>query len=346
MKKLTTGIIGYGVVGRRRKIFIDKNKFFEVKYISDIRFKNNYVKNGIKYFKFYDELLKENLDAVFVTLPNYLAAKVTQNCLRKKIHVFCEKPPGRNVSDITRVRIEEKKHKGVKLMYGFNHRYHSSVITAKKILDSKKYGKVINFRCVYGKSKIVSFKKSDWRSKRKYAGGGILLDQGIHMVDLLRYFHGEFKYYKSFISNNFWNYDIEDNAFTLMKDDKGVIASLHSTATQWEHRFRFEITLEKALLELSGILSGTKSYGKEILSIIKRKKNSDNGTKEKKVFSFSKDDSWQKEIDRFSKVITNDEKVLNGNSLEALNIMKMLENIYSSDKTWVEKIKNKFKSKI
>ena len=339
MKKLVVGIIGYGVVGKRRKIFIDKNKFFEVKFVSDITFKKNFSTNKIKYFKYYKDLLDQELDAVFVTLPNYLAAKVTQTCLRKKIHVFCEKPPGRNVHDIKKVISEEKKHKKIKLMYGFNHRYHDSVIAAKKILDSKKYGKVINLRCVYGKSKIVTFKKNDWRSKRKYAGGGILLDQGIHMVDLLRYFHGDFNFYKSFISNRFWNYDIEDNAFALMKDNKGVIASLHSTATQWEHRFRLEITLEKALLELTGILSGTKSYGKERLFIIRRKQNSRNGAREKKVYSFSKDDSWKKEIDQFSSVIINNQKVVNGNSFEALKVMKMVENIYSSDKTWIKRFK-------
>ena len=339
MKKLIVGIIGYGVVGKRRKTFIDKNKFFEVKFVSDITFKKNFSINKIKYFKHYTDLLDQELDAVFVTLPNYLAAKVTQTCLRKKIHVFCEKPPGRNVNDIKKVIREEKKHKKIKLMYGFNHRYHDSVIAAKKILNSKKYGKVINLRCVYGKSKIVTFKKSDWRSKRKYAGGGILLDQGIHMVDLLRYFHGDFNFYKSFISNKFWNYDIEDNAFALMKDNKGVIASLHSTATQWEHRFRLEITLEKALLELTGILSGTKSYGKERLSIIRRKKNSGNGAREKKIYSFSKDDSWKKEVDQFSRIIINNQKVINGNSFEALKVMKMVENIYSSDKTWIKRFK-------
>ena len=340
MKKLSVGIIGYGIVGKRRKAFIDRNKYFETKFISDICFKNNFNKKGIKYFKFYSELLRENVDVVFVTLPNYLAARVTQNCLKRKIHVFCEKPPGKNAADVKKVIREEKKHRNIKLMYGFNHRYHGSVILAKKILNSKKYGKIINFRCVYGKSKIVTFKKGDWRSKRKYAGGGILLDQGIHMIDLLQHFHGEFDYYKSFISNRFWNYDIEDNAFVLMKDSKGVIASVHSTATQWEHRFKLEITLEKASLELNGILSGTKSYGKETLTIISRNRNFINEKKGKKVYYFTKDNSWQNEIDKFSKIIVNNKKVSDGNSLEALKVMKIISKIYSSDKVWMKKIRN------
>ena len=341
MKKLSVGIIGYGVVGKRRRNFIDKNKFFKTKFISDINFKKNFSRNGVKHFKHYNQLLDQKLDVVFVTLPNYLAAKVTQNCLKRKIHVFCEKPPGRNVQEIKKVIKEEKNQKNIKLMYGFNHRYHGSVIMTKKILNSKKFGKIINFRCVYGKSKIVSFGKSDWRSKRKYAGGGILLDQGIHMVDLLHFFHGKFIKYKSFISNKFWNYDVEDNAFVLMKDSKGVIASLHSTATQWEHRFKLEITMEKALLELTGILSGTKSYGKETLSIIKRKPNKKNDINKKKVYYFSKDDSWKNEVDKFSKIIINNKKVSSGNSLEALKVMDTLSKIYYADNEWSAKIRKR-----
>ena len=133
---------------------------------------------------------------------------------------------------------------------------------------------------MYGKSKILASyhnriigTKDDWRSKKKLSGGGILLDQGIHLLDLLRFFNGDFQEYKSFISNKFWNYDVEDNVFALMRDKKGVIASIHSTATQWQHTFRIEITAKYALIELKGILSGTKSYGRESLRVFKKSQN-------------------------------------------------------------------------
>lgn len=328
MKKIITGIIGYGVVGKRRHFFLKKNKKYLVKYISDILIKKNYQKKNVDYFKNYLDLLnKKDLDVVFITLPNYLAPVVTKNALKKKLHVFCEKPPAKNVRDLRSVINVEKKFKKLKLKYGFNHRYHGSVMKAKEMLNSKKLGKIINIRAVYGKSKIVTFNKNEWRAKKKYAGGGILLDQGIHLIDLILYFHGNFEKFKSFISNKFWKYDVEDNVFSIMRDKEGVIASIHSTATQWEHKFSIEITCQKGMLILNGILSGTKSYGKEQLIILNKLRNSI----KKKYFTFKNDNSWRDEIQDFAKLIKNNNKVKVGSSLQALNAMEVIEKIYKSN---------------
>ena len=329
MRKINVGIIGFGVVGQRRKKFIINNRNYNLITISDVRFNKNFKKKKIFYFKNYKDVLKlQNLDAVYVTLPNYLASQVTIDFLKKGVHVFCEKPPGRNPSDIKKVILQEKKNKKVKLKYGFNHRYHESIKLAKKIISKKTYGDVVNIRAIYGKSKIVTFKKSDWRAKRKFAGGGILLDQGIHLLDLLYYFVGKFEKYKSFISNRYWKYDVEDNAFGLMKNSKGVIASIHSTATQWQHKFSMEISLSQATLLLHGILSGSKSYGKETITIISKK------NKIKKKIFYSKDNSWKQEIDEFAEIILKNLKVKTGNSEQALDVMNMVYKIYKDDKSW------------
>ncbi|MDC1178488.1 Gfo/Idh/MocA family oxidoreductase, partial [Candidatus Pelagibacter sp.] len=240
----------------------------------------------------------------------------------------CEKPPGRNPDDIKKVISVEKRNKNIKLKYGFNHRYHESIKLAKKIISQKMYGDVVNIRAIYGKSKIITFKKCDWRAKRKFAGGGILLDQGIHLLDLLYYFVGKFEKYKSFISNRYWKYDVEDNAFGLMKNGKGVIASIHSTATQWQHKFSMEISLNHATLLLNGILSGSKSYGKETITIISKK------NKIKKKIFYSKDNSWKQEIDEFAEIILKNLKVKTGNSEQALDVMNMVYKIYKDDKSW------------
>ena len=335
MKKITTAIIGFGVVGKRRMKFIKKNKFYDLISISDIRFKKNFNKKKICFFKNYKEILNDKrINAVFITLPNYLAAKVTKEFLNKKIHVFCEKPPGKNPDELKSVIKTEKKIKNIKLKYGFNHRYHDSIKLAKKYIDENHFGKIINIRSVYGKSKIINFEKKDWRAKRKFAGGGILLDQGIHLLDLLIYFVGNFKFFKSFISNNFWKYDVEDNAFALMKNKKGVIASIHSTATQWQHKFMMEIIFEKCLMILSGILSGTKSYGKESLIIVPRKDFHNKKIKKTKKFFFSKDNSWKNEVDEFADIILNNKVVKTGNSNQALEVMNMVYKIYHNDKSW------------
>jgi len=186
---------------------------------------------------------------------------------------------------------------------------------------------------VYGKSKIVTFGKNEWRSKKKFSGGGILLDQGIHLLDLISFLHGEFVEFKSFISNKYWRYDVEDNAFALMRDKKGVVASIHSTATQWQHRFKIEITLEKCLMILSGILSGTKTYGEEKLVIIFKDKNINKKPKIK-IFKFKIDNSWRDEVNEFAKIILKNQKVETGNSNQALKVMAMIDNIYKNDKKW------------
>ena len=114
MRKIITGIIGYGIVGKRRHFFLKKIKY-SVKYISDILFEKNYRKNDIHYFKKYLDLLnQQDLDVVFITLPNYLAPIVTKQALKKKLHVFCEKPPAKNVRDLKSV-INVEKNRNLKI---------------------------------------------------------------------------------------------------------------------------------------------------------------------------------------------------------------------------------------
>jgi predicted dehydrogenase len=358
MKKLKVGIVGYGIVGKRRRIFIDQNSKLKTTCVCDVRFLENDFKNnigkihsnydkiellssqksvsgmlldGVGFYSDYKKMLSENnLDIVFVCLPNYLAPDATIESLKKGCHVFCEKPPGRTVQDIINVRKQESKNKNLKLKYGFNHRYHGSVQKAKKIIDQNLFGEIINFRGVYGKSSIVPV-KNEWRSLKKYSGGGILLDQGIHMLDLFRYFCGDFNEIKSFISNNYWKHNVEDNAYAIMKDEKGRIAMIHSTATQWQHRFKLEITFEKGYIELSGILSGSKSYGQEKLKIIPKESNSSVGSLKVEEINYLNDNSWNDEIIDFTDIVLNNKKVVTGNSYDALKVMELVENIYKAD---------------
>jgi len=337
MKKLKVGIAGYGVVGKRRHQYINEHPELEVTAVCDQAYKEIFTdKEGLKHFNNYKELLKEELDVLFVCLPNDIAAEVTMAGLNHKMHVFCEKPPGRNVEDIRNVIEVEKKYPELKLKYGFNHRYHDSVKMALDIIRSGNLGKVINIRGVYGKSKIISF-AGGWRSQREVAGGGILLDQGIHMVDLMRLFCGEFVEVKSFIDNSYWNHDIEDNAYAIMKDTQGRIAMLHSTATQWQHRFVMDIALSEGYIELHGILSGSKSYGEEKIIIGKRDEDSMDGQMEFNNVNFLKDNSWKDEIFEFADAVINNKPITSGTSNDALETMKLVYNIYYSDENWREK---------
>ena len=336
MQKLKVGIAGYGVVGKRRRGVIDQYKGLKTVAVCDRFFKGSGVlEGGVKYHSNYKELLKEDLDILFVCMTNDIAPEATMAGLEKGLHVFCEKPPGRDLTDIARVIACEKKHPGLKLKYGFNHRYHDSVREALRIIKTGELGEVINLRGVYGKSQIISF-DSDWRTKRALAGGGILLDQGIHMVDLMGLFAGDFKDVYSFISNGFWHHDVEDNAYALMRTADGVVAMLQSSATQWRHRFQLEITLRRGMIVLSGILSGSKSYGAETILVAYADKD-DAGDPREMSIRYNQDNSWRDEVRDFADAIMKDRPVSEGSSAEALKTMKLVYRIYCADPQWRSK---------
>lgn len=335
MNKLKVGIAGYGVVGKRRHECINRNSNMDLVAVCDRAFnKNGVLEDGVNYYFDYKDLLRVDLDVLIVCLTNEIAADVTIEGLKLGLHVFCEKPPGRNVEDIKSVIDVEKKYPSLKLMYGFNHRHHDSVKDALSLIYSGTMGKIINMRGVYGKSKLITFNQSDWRTKREISGGGVLLDQGIHLVDLMRLFAGEFTEIKSFVSNKHWGFEVEDNAYALMKTDDDIIAVVHSSATQWRHRFNLDINLEKGSVILGGILSGTKSYGSETLTVVSVDHENDNGDPVEQVTSYNRDPSWQNELDLFSKYIIEDIKVESGSSEDALNTMKLLYKIYYADTEW------------
>ncbi len=335
---LKIGIAGYGVVGKRRRQFIDDHPALATVAVCDRRQDGEGAfPDGVRYYTDYKALLENDLDALFVCLTNDVAAEVTMAGLERGLHVFCEKPPGRDLDDIAAVIECEARHPGLRLKYGFNHRYHDSVRDALDIVSSGEMGKVLNLRGVYGKSQMITFgQDSDWRTKRTIAGGGILLDQGIHMVDLLRLFGGEFTEIKSFISNDFWHHDVEDNAYALMRTDDGKVAMLHSSATQWRHRFSLEIALQRGTLILSGILSGSKSYGTETLTVA-RAAEDDRGDPREQTTSYNQDNSWRDEIAEFADAILSGTPITNGSSADALKTMQLVYRIYCADPLWRER---------
>jgi predicted dehydrogenase len=335
MNKLKVGIAGYGIVGKRRRGCVEGNPNLELVAVCDKSFgSDGMFADGIKYYTHYKDLLNQPLDIVIVCMTNDIAPHVTIAALNRDLHVFCEKPPGRNVEDIHDVIEYEKQHPKCKLMYGFNHRYHESVQDAQAIIESGDLGKIINMRGVYGKSKIITFNQPDWRTKREIAGGGVLLDQGIHMLDLMRLFAGEFKDVHSFISNGHWGYDVEDNAYAIMRTEEGVVGMLNSSATQWRHRFNLDINLERGSLILGGILSGTKSYGAETLTMVTVNHQNDTGDPREQVTRYNSDPSWEEELNIFAQCISKDIEVTSGSSLDALNTMKLVYKIYHADPLW------------
>ena len=335
MVKLRVGIAGYGVVGRRRHQCLNLKPELEVVAVCDRTFPAvPQVIDGVARFRGWQDLLQQQLDVLFVCLTNDIAPDVTIAGLRAGMHVFCEKPPGREVADIRRVIEVEQENPALKLKYGFNHRYHDSVLDALRVVHSGELGRIISMRGVYGKSKIITFGQDDWRTKREIAGGGVLLDQGIHMVDLMRLFAGEFREVHSFLSNKHWGYDVEDNAYALMRTESGVVAQLTSSATQWRHRFDLDVNMQMGSVILSGILSGSKSYGAETLAVITANPDTDGGDPREQITRYNKDPSWDREIDEFVKAILGSYPIQSGSSADALCTMELVYRIYYADEDW------------
>jgi predicted dehydrogenase len=336
-ERLRVGIAGYGVVGRRRRDVIDAHPGLRTVAVCDRQFTLDKVADdGVCYFSDWRSLLKQKLDLLFVCMSNDMAAEVTIEGLIAGYHVFCEKPPGRNLAEVYRIIETERRYPRQKLKYGFNHRYHDSVVDALAIKKSGDLGSLINLRGVYGKSSIINF-ESDWRTQRAISGGGILLDQGIHMVDLIRLFaQAEFSEFHSFISNEFWRHDVEDNVYAIMRTADGVVAMLHSTATQWRHRFHLEASFAKGTIVLAGLLTGSKSYGAETLTVAWRAENDKGDPKEQTTY-YNHDPSWSREVDEFVQAVRSDSPIVNGSSADALQTMQTVYRIYCADSAWQER---------
>lgn len=335
MAELRVGIAGYGVVGRRRREVVDSDPRLRLVAVCDRTFlEDGEFDDGVVFRTDYRRLIDEPLDLLLVCMTNDMAAEVSAAGLAAGLHVFCEKPPGRTLEELEMVIAEERRSPGLKLMYGFNHRYHDSVRDGLALLEAGDLGRVISLRALYGKAKLVTFDQPDWRTRRATAGGGVLLDQGIHMVDLMRLFGGEFKEVHSFVSNDHWGYDVEDNAYALMRTGDGVVGSLVSSATQWRHRFSLEVNLERGGLTLGGLITGTKSYGAETLAVVHANPDADRGDPREHLTRYNQDLSWARELDAFANCILEDGSVVNGSSDDALATMKLVFRIYFADPAW------------
>ena len=325
---LKAAIIGYGYMGEIRKKVIESYELLELVGICETDLDRRKKIKDVPTFSSFDDLLATEPDIVFVCTPNSFSPDICVNSMNLGKHVFCEKPPGRNVDDIKQIVAAENER--VKLMFGFNHRFHPGIIKAKVIIDSGRLGKIISMRGIYGKSGGINYNKS-WRNNKAISGGGILLDQGIHMLDLFRYFCGDFQNVKCFATNAYWDFDLEDNAMVILSNDKGQNAMLHSSATQWKHTFHITVILENGYLIVEGLLSKTGSYGREKLTVARRQFEDEAdalGNPSEEITYFDRDLSWELEVDEFIKCIVQDKPVTLSNSNDALKVMEIIAKAY------------------
>lgn len=204
------------------------------------------------------------VDIVIVATTNNMLAEVTHAATQAGKHVLVEKPAALNLVELDKT-IQAAQQAGVLVRVGFNHRYHPAVLKAREIFAQGALGEMMFVRGRYGHGGRVGYDK-EWRADPSLSGGGELIDQGVHLIDLARLFFGEFSHVSGYAHTYFWQMPVDDNAFMLLRTADDKVAFLHVSCTEWKNLFSFEIYGRDGKLQIDG-LGG--SYGVERLTCYK-----------------------------------------------------------------------------
>ena len=262
------------------------------------------------------------VSAIFICTTHNNLAKIAVKAITQGKHVLIEKPGGISEREIKQIQRAHKSNPVV-VMFGYNHRFHPAIEKANKIIQSKSFGKILFIRAKYGHGGRLGYEK-EWRFKKNISGGGELIDQGSHLIDLVNFFNGKMNVKYAAISTFFWNTKLEDTAFFLLSNSQNQQASLSASCVEWKNLFCFEIMLQKGKLQIDGL---GRSYGVETLTIYKMRKAM--GPPDVKVLTFDKpDDSWLGQNREFFKRIARHD--YSTNSIDEANyVMKTIDAIYS-----------------
>jgi predicted dehydrogenase len=289
------GIIGCGLIGQKRAKSLGAGGRLVACADIDVGRAENLIKGSeAKVFRDWRELVwLPQVDIVVVSTLHDSLAAITLAAVEAGKHVLVEKPAARSASELEPV-MAAAGDKGVKVHVGFNHRYHRSIRNAKEIFDSGALGALMFIRARYGHGGRTGYDK-EWRAKPELSGGGELIDQGPHLIDLSRWFLGEFTEVQGFAHTYYWDMPVDDNGFMLLKTVKKQTAFLHASCTEWKNLFSMEIYGRDGKLDLSG-LGG--SYGVEKLTWYKMLPEM--GPPETTSWEYPMgDDSWAVEMAEF-----------------------------------------------
>jgi predicted dehydrogenase len=262
------------------------------------------------------------VDVVIVSTTNNMLAEVTLAAVQAGKHVLVEKPGARRSRDI-KVLMEAAQRFGRQVRVGFNHRYHPSLRKAHELLEAGALGEMMLVRGRYGHGGRLGYEK-EWRADPALSGGGELIDQGAHLIDLSRWFLGDFSEATGFAHTYFWKMPVEDNAFLILKTPQQRVAHLHVSWTEWKNLFSLEIYGRTAKLHVEG-LGG--SYGIERLSCYKMSPQM--GPPETTIWEYPMDDnSWHTEFEEFLEDIKL-ARTPSANLNDALAVLSIVEKIYT-----------------
>ena len=253
--RIRVALVGAGKFGTKRAMAIAKNPSSEIRVVADQVFESarHLAENiGCEHSTNWEETVaRKDVDAVLVATSTQFLSEVTHAALIAGKHVLCEKPFARTAEE-ARISVEEAAKRSLLLKVGYNHRYHPAIAKAHELFEQGLIGNIQFLRCLYGHGGRQGYER-EWRSDPK-SGGGQLLDQGVHALDLFRWFLGDFAEVKAFNTTSYWPIaPAEDNMFALLRTKEGQVASLHASWTNWKNVFSFEIFGEKGFLSVTGL---------------------------------------------------------------------------------------------
>ena len=260
---MNVGLVGAGLMGKRRAQAVKEFDGSELVVVADIepdKAKLIAQESGCQAVTDWHAVVsRDDVDVVLVCTPTNTLALISIAAMKNGKHVLCEKPLARSPQEAKQMVDVAQAH-NVRLKTGFSLRHHPGIRKARELFDSGIIGELDFIRCRYGHGGRPSYDK-EWRTNPEIVGGGELLDQGVHAVDLFRWFMGDFNQAMGFVATRFWDIaPLEDNAFALFQTETGQIASLHASWTQWKNIFSFELFGQEGYILVEG-LGG--NYGTE-----------------------------------------------------------------------------------
>ncbi len=262
------------------------------------------------------------IDALIIATPQDAQVEIARAAISAGIHVLVEKPAARHADELCGLPQLAAKH-NVRVRVGFNHRYHRAFQQARRLVDSGTLGPLLFLRARYGHGGRLGY-ESEWRAQPQRSGGGELIDQGVHLIDLARWFLGEFVEVEGFAHTYFWDMPVEDNGFMLLKTAAKQVAFLHASCTEWKNTFSFELYGRDGKLQVDG-LGG--SYGVERLSWYKMLP--DMAPPETILWEYpTADNSWTTEMTEFLEDIRREREPAAGLS-DAIAALTVVAKIYT-----------------
>ena len=317
---MRVGLIGAGLQGRRRTQALAKSKDSELVIVASGHLERAQELAGTVGCQSTDNweevVSREDVEVVLVCTPPNVHEVMCVRALEAGKHVLCEKPLARTPEECQRI-VDSASRNGCKLKCGFNHRHHPAIKQARDWSDQGIIAEPYFVRCRYGIGGRPGFDE-EWRANREISGGGELLDQGMHAIDLARWFLGDFTEATGFVHTYFWDMaPLEDNAFFLLRTERGQVASIHVSWTQWKNLFSFELFGKDGYILVEGLGS---SYGVEKAVLGKRAFLEP--FREQTIEFRGADTSWDEEWEEFKSAIREGrEPMANGrDGLEAVRL--------------------------